>query len=109
MERRADGYGTSTSHRPRGPIEPRVLEKSVRWLRWRLSIFLSIYSGLTVASQLVLWANPAFMRWVRSQPSGILTPASMFTFEGLELLILAIATSVMCLIERRSPGDLGPL
>jgi membrane protease YdiL (CAAX protease family) len=74
---------------------------------WRLLIFLVIFIALGAIVQLSVIRIPAIRAYMRSQPTGLITPGGQILTEGLTVLSLLIAAFIMTKIEKRSFADYG--
>lgn len=74
---------------------------------WRLLIFLVIFIALGAIAQLSVIRIPAIRAYMRSQPTGLITPGGQILTEGLTVLSLLIAAFIMTKIEKRSFADYG--
>jgi hypothetical protein len=74
---------------------------------WSLSLFLVLYSLLTLGAQFSFVVVPALRAWAASQPRGVITATGQIAFTGLELLILFVSVFIVSRVERRSFRDYG--
>lgn len=68
---------------------------------WALTIFLIIYSALTLGAQFSFATVPALRDWAARQPHGVISPLGQIEFTGLELLILLVSVLATSKVEKR--------
>src|SRR5271168_4507929 len=72
---------------------------------WRLLLFLLLWVACISAEQLILKHIPGVDAWFKAQDPKVMTAPVAIATEGIGLLALLIAISVMALIEKRTYAD----
>jgi len=72
---------------------------------WRLLIFIFLWLACIKAEGWVLKHVPGVDAWFKAQDPNLFTPRLAIFSEGIMLLALLVATSVMTLIEKRTYAD----
>lgn len=80
--------------------------QGLRW-GWSLTLFILVYTPLTLGTQYGFATIPVLRHWAAAQPHGIITPISQIEFTGLELLILLLSIGVVRLFDTNATRSYG--